>query len=71
MDRITQLAIERRLANGLVSLPQSTRKIIDRFYQNEISEIKTGKTSNDLNEDEFEKTMEAIENAIEDFRQGS
>lgn len=71
MDRITQLTIERRLASGLVSLPVSTRTIIDRFYQNEIQEIETGKTSNDLNEDEFEKTMEAIENAIEDFRQGS
>lgn len=71
MDRITQLVIERRLASGLVSLPMSTRTIIDRFYQNEIQEIETGKTSNDLNEDEFEKTMEAIENAIEDFRQGS
>lgn len=36
MDRLTQLAIERKLLEGLAALPLSTRAIISAWYTNAI-----------------------------------
>lgn len=71
MDRLTQLEIERKLADGLATLPESTRAIISAWYRNAIEDVQNGIVENRINDDDLKITMEAVNYAIKGFRQGS
>ena len=70
MDRLTQLAIERKLLEGLAALPLSTRTILSAWYENAINDVETGREKNETNQADLNKTMEAINYAIRNIRKG-
>ena len=72
MLRTTQLRIERELAKGLMALPQSTRAIVDKYYENALNDYESGRTAiTPAKDDDLKITMEAVNYAIKGFRQGS
>lgn len=72
MLRTTQLKIERELAKGLRVLPKSTLAIIDKYYENALADMESGKVAiTAAKDDDLKITMEAVNYAIKGFRQGS
>lgn len=72
MLRTTQLRIERELAKGLMALPQSTRAIVDKYYENALNDYESGRIAiTPAKDDDLKVTMEAVNYAIKGFRQGS
>lgn len=72
MLRTTQLRIERELAKGLMALPQSTRAIVDKYYENTLNDYESGRIAiTPAKDEELKITMEAVNYAIKGFRQGS
>lgn len=70
MDRLTQLRIERKLSEGLASLPLSSRSVIGAWYSNAIEDVETGRTENKVDQEGLKMTMEAVNYATKGFRQG-
>ena len=68
MQRMTQLMIERKLADRLMALPQSSRSVIDAWYKSAIENVDANEVAR---ENELRITKESVEYAIEKFRQGN